>query len=619
MRVVRVVVAVLVGSVVVAGCSGDDEDSPEVQAGRSAAAFVQAWQAGKPTGNADADAQIKELTAKLNVVGTAVDAPARASCNEAEDACEVKAGVALTLKGIGEWTYDTTLAVAKSEADEWVVDWEPGTFHPQLTAETSLSRTRELAPRAQILGANDRELTADTPVMRIGVVKKKVKDTTYAQLEQLLDIDAAALRTSVDAAEADWFVPVLTLREREFRPLADRLLKVPGISVDGDEWSLTKSSSWARALVGTVGPASKETLEQAGPLAASTDVVGVSGLQLAFQEQLAGRPGGTVDLVDAESGAKVKNLWTLEAVPGKPVTTTIDPDVQDAAERAVQQQSKKTALVAMRIGTGEILASAVGPKIQSYNTAFVGKYPPGSTFKLVSAATLLDAGAVSSDTKVACPTTTTVDGKSFKNYDDFASISADPTFAEDIAASCNTAVVSQADKIDASALADMAGRLGLGMEWKLGVEAFSGSVPAADGDTDRAASMIGQGRVLASPLAMAMVPAAVASGQPATPRLLSAAAKPPELRKLPADLVDPLRSMMRLTVTDGTASSLDLAGDPVFAKTGTAEYDSDDPSKTHAWIIGYRRDVAFAVLVEEGESGSHDAAPVVRTFLESLP
>jgi cell division protein FtsI/penicillin-binding protein 2 len=57
----------------------------------------------------------------------------------------------------------------------------------------------------------------------------------------------------------------------------------------------------------------------------------------------------------------------------------------------------------------------------------------------------------------------------------------------------------------------------------------------------------------------------------------------------------------------------------VHAKTGTAEFDSDDPSKTHAWMVGFRGDVAFAVLVENGESGSHDAAPVVRTFLESLP
>jgi cell division protein FtsI/penicillin-binding protein 2 len=57
----------------------------------------------------------------------------------------------------------------------------------------------------------------------------------------------------------------------------------------------------------------------------------------------------------------------------------------------------------------------------------------------------------------------------------------------------------------------------------------------------------------------------------------------------------------------------------VYAKTGTAELDSDDPSKTHAWMVGFRGDVAFAVLVENGESGSHDAAPVVRTFLESLP
>ena len=152
-------------------------------------------------------------------------------------------------------------------------------------------------------------------------------------------------------------------------------------------------------------------------------------------------------------------------------------------------------------------------------------------------------------------------------------------------------------------------------------------MPTATDEVDRAASMIGQGRVLASPLSMAMVAAAVDSGRPTAPTLLAEAPDAPTSKQttattskpLPEPMAGSLRSLMRLVVTQGTGTALDLPGVPVHAKTGTAEFDSDDPSKTHAWMIGFRGDLAFAVLVENGESGGHDAAPVVRTFLTSLP
>jgi cell division protein FtsI/penicillin-binding protein 2 len=80
-----------------------------------------------------------------------------------------------------------------------------------------------------------------------------------------------------------------------------------------------------------------------------------------------------------------------------------------------------------------------------------------------------------------------------------------------------------------------------------------------------------------------------------------------------------MQDMMRQVVTDGTASSLDLPGRPVFAKTGTAEFDKGNGTGTNAWMIGYRGDIAFSVLVENGKSGSEDAAPIVVSLLNGLP
>jgi cell division protein FtsI/penicillin-binding protein 2 len=74
---------------------------------------------------------------------------------------------------------------------------------------------------------------------------------------------------------------------------------------------------------------------------------------------------------------------------------------------------------------------------------------------------------------------------------------------------------------------------------------------------------------------------------------------------------------MRGVVTQGSAGVLDLPGPPVAAKTGTAEFGSGEPPATHAWLVGYRGDLAFAVLIENGGGGGHDAAPVAARFLRA--
>jgi len=132
----------------------------------------------------------------------------------------------------------------------------------------------------------------------------------------------------------------------------------------------------------------------------------------------------------------------------------------------------------------------------------------------------------------------------------------------------------------------------------------------------RAENGIGQGQVLASPLGMALVAATVARGAPVVPELIRG--RPTEvLRAAPAPdavALEQLRPMLRAVVTDGTATRLAGLGE-VFGKTGTAEFTDD--GRAHGWFVGYRGDVAFAVLVADGGS-SAPALEIARRFLAAI-
>lgn len=611
-----------------AACSGDDDAGDDTDAATAPIeALAQAWSAADAKAfGAATDAPKAARTAytamvdELLVTGAEVSPTGEPDCTD--EGCTQTLSVAMTLDGLGEWAYETEVSTVVAD-DGWIARWQPAVLHPELTASTTFERSRTVPKRAPILDRNDRQLTSNRPVYRIGVVPGKAKPTSYGALADLLDIDGADLRKRARASEPDWFVDVITLRTSDYRPVRGRLLQIPGVAVDEDRLPLAPTSAWGRGVLGTVAPATAETLKTAGPLAVATDTVGASGLQAAYEPELAGSAGGGVTLVtddtaEGSSDEQQAQLWKVRPKPGKPLRTTLDYRFQDAAERAVAEQSKTTVLVAVDARTGEILADANGPEATSYNTGFVGQYPPGSTFKTVSVAALIEAGQ---DIEAAadCPRTTVVDGKRFKNYE-FTSLPAGSTFADTIAASCNTTVVDRAKRLGAAALHDTAvDWFGVGAEWDLPLEAYAGSVPRNNSLVDKAASMIGQGRVLMSPLGMALVAAAIDSGQVRTPSLIPGEGGETVGDGLPGPIAKDLRRIMRMVVTEGTASSLrDLPG-KVAAKTGTAEYGTADPPRTHGWMIGYRGDVAFACLVVDGEGGNSDAGPVVRSFLESAP
>ena len=129
--------------------------------------------------------------------------------------------------------------------------------------------------------------------------------------------------------------------------------------------------------------------------------------------------------------------------------------------------------------------------------------------------------------------------------------------------------------------------------------------------------LIGQDRILTSPLAVAGVAGAVAVGRWRAPRLVAGDRREAGPR-LKSSEVATLRSLMRRVVTGGTGVALaGVPGEP-RGKSGTAEFGPGDPPDTHAWFVAFRDDVAVAVLVEGGESGARVAAPIAARFLAAL-
>ncbi|PPK92926.1 cell division protein FtsI/penicillin-binding protein 2 [Kineococcus xinjiangensis] len=524
--------------------------------------------------------------------------------------------------GPQRWTYRSTADLVRppeGEPDTWRVRWAPSLIHPELTEGATLTAVREQPPRAEVLGRDGTPVVTDTQVVDVGVHPARTGDpaATAAAVAEVLDVDAAKLTERIRTAEPDAFVPVLTLRRTDFDAQQERLRPVPGVVFRAGVLPLAPTRAFARSLLGGVGEVTAELVEESGGRHVPGDRVGLSGLQRRYDERLGGAPGVLVQLTGG-TGAAARTLFEVPASPGEAVGTTLDERVQNAADEVLATVGPQSAIVAVDVPTGDVLAVANGPATGG-DRALTGRFPPGSTFKVVSTLALLEKG-LTADEPVPCPPTFTVDGRSFRNFEGEAL--GETTFRTDFAMSCNTAFADLSSRLDDGDLAAAAARLGIGTGWDVGVDAFDGDVPVTESAVDRAAAAFGQGRTLVSPLALAVAAASVARGATVEPRLVvdpapEGAAAPPV--DLPAASVATLHELMRAVVTDGTAPVLrDCPGGEVFAKTGTAEHGQQVPPETHAWLVGWQGSTAFAVFVAEGRSGGSTAAPVARAFLERL-
>lgn len=560
----------------------------------------------------------------------------------------------------GEWKYTVSADLRKS-GDKWLTVWSPGMLVPDLAEGEILSKSTQTPQRADILGAQDAQLVTYRPVVNVGIDKPKLGTADAAdsatKLAKLVGIDPAAYVQQVEASGAEAFVPAITLRDTSSRTVTDAQIEaIPGGRAIQDKLPLAPTRNFARAVLGTVGEASAEQIEKSDGALTAGDVTGTGGLQQQYDAQLRGKDGIVVrvqraDLTKEEIQAAQtdprRTVFEIQATPGTPLKTTLDPKLQQLAEDTLADIKPASAIVALRPSTGAVLAAASGPGSNGYNTAMLGQYAPGSTFKVVDSLAMLRNG-FTPDSKVECTPTLTVDGRKFKNAEGYPADSlGSVTLRDAFAHSCNTAFISVRDKVSQAQLESAATSLGVAVEApKLGADAFLGSVPGEAEGTDHAASMIGQGRVLMSPLAAAIMAGSVAKGSPVSPVLVQEAApgaspsasgaagtQPAEgaspsstvTAEAPAKAAETpitkaeaasLADMMRAVVTSGHAGFLaEVPGEPVGAKTGTAEFGNANPPKTHAWIIAVHGDLAVAVFVEDGGLGATTSGPLLKKFL----
>jgi cell division protein FtsI/penicillin-binding protein 2 len=581
--------------------------------GRSDWAAMQAQVAAPP---ADFAKQHTEMVERLRVAGASF-APGPATVDD--DRAEVPFLARLRLRGLGEWAYDGVLRLVRRD-DRWRVDWTPATLHPELTAGLRFQRTRTWPDRAPILAADGTELAGPGPVVTVNIVAEGVKDE--AQVVDALTRYAEVSREVARQALADagrrpnQAVAVVTMPRSDYELVRDDLYPVPGLRFQEGVGREYNGPASTRMLVGTVGPVTADDLKRLGGSYQAGDLVGHgNGLEAAFERRLAGTPSGEVRLV-GKDGQTAKVLHRFSGKDGEAVRTTIDPRAQEAAEAALDPVAKPAAVVAIEPSTGELRA-VVSTPVQGYNRALLGRYPPGSTFKVVTAGALL-AGGLRPGDPVDCPKEAKVGGRTFGNFED--EVLGRIPFSSAFANSCNTAFVQQAAKrLDGDELVATAARFGFGLDPSPGIPAVTSRVPPPSDRADLAAEAFGQGRVTASPLQMATVAATVANGRWHHPSLVSGGAAEPGDAPEPLDpkVATTLRTLMREVVTNGTAAPANLPAG-TGGKTGTAEFGTGDPLPTHAWFIGFRGDLAFAVVVEDGGVGGKVAAPVAARFLRAL-
>lgn len=406
--------------------------------------------------------------------------------------------------------------------------------------------------------------------------------------------------------------------------------------------------SLAAHVLGTTSSITEEEYQRLQPQGYRiNDRIGRSGMERAYETTLRGEWGGQQLEVNA-AGQVQRVLGDKPARPGKDLRLTLDLDLQNAAERALDTVHKG-AIVALDPRTGAIRALASRPHFDPnvfadgpsqsqwndlnrpeapmLNRAFQG-FPPASTFKIITTIAALESGRFKETSTLPTMGSFCYAGQCYADHGSFGSIG----FPVALAVSSNSFFYQVGLAVGPEELFKAARRMGYGS--LTGIEIRDEETPGLLGDpawkervlgepwtpVDTITSAIGQGAVTVTPLQMARLYAAVANGGwLLTPHLVE---QPPSRRwiGLRPETLRTLRKGLREVVTDGTARILnDPTLPPVAGKTGTAE---DPPRPDHAWFGGYAPSghpdlVIIAFGENSGGYGGTVAAPMVKALMST--
>ncbi len=634
----RIIVASIVAGVVVvsaaAGAFAYVQHREQVRLDKDARTaadrFAGAWShrnvlkvdyAGRPADQVAAS--FKSTTAGL---GSAPVKVTVTSLTRDGDKASGKLSVAWTVAEGETWAYTMPITLQRNDTEIWDVAAKEGAsmWAPGVSAKAKLVAARTWGKRGDVLDRKGSPILSVSKVHDVTIDPARASAATVAELEKLVKEPAGSLVAKLNAAKtakSNAGILVVSLRDTDFKAIEPQLFALIGVVYPSRQQPVALASrTFARPVLGSYGPVTAEAIKNGKGRLVAGDFAGLSGLQGQYDKLLGGTPGIKVTTSDKPDTA----LFEKPATDGTPMTLTLDPKTQTAAEAALAgTDAVPSALVAVDVTTGDLLAVANSPAF-GMNRALLNAYAPGSTLKVATTYSLLTKGLATPTTPVNCPASVVVDGRTMRNYEH--EVLGMVPFSVDFANSCNTAFVGLSQKMGDSDVHDAAAALGVGAGWgnHLGITgAFGGSVPVATSKVGKAETAFGQAQTSVSPASLAVMAASVARGsyiEPALIRTPAVAGADRTPKPLDAKADGELRALMRLVVTKGTATTAmsGVPGGPVYGKTGTAEYGTSNPPATHAWFVGWQGTVAFAVLVEDGKSGATVAAPIAARFLENL-
>jgi cell division protein FtsI/penicillin-binding protein 2 len=507
------------------------------------------------------------------------------------------------------WIYHGRFGLSQV-GGSWKVHWAPSVVYPGLSQGDRLAVVTQFPDRASVLDAEGRPLQVPSLVYVVGVRPAALADpaATANYFAKVTGLDAVQVLGQITAAPPSQFLKLASLDPTTYSNLRrSGLGDVPGLLVQRQRARLFQAE--AAGVVGAVGNEISSVLRDEGAYYLPGTTVGLTGLEQKYQRQLLGTP--TTEVVAVTSaGTQIGVLAQWPGVPGTPVRTTINSNVQGAALGALAGASDSGAIVAVQASTGQVLAVAQHhvPGDQAVADALNARLMPGTAFTIVSAAALLGSGFTTAS-PLSCENSFTVGGQTFTSD----GTGATKPFSDEFADACGTAFAGASERLSAGELEEVVKGFGIGADWSsLPVPAFSGSVPSAAGVADLAEETIGQGNVQMSPLAMAMVAAAVDSGSWHIPLFIEGSPDPSGIALNVSD-VSELRGLMRAAVRSGAARAASVPGTPVYGQVGLVQTGSTWTS----WFVGFRGNIAFTVI-ESGKTSHLSAAVLAGAFLSAL-
>ena len=538
--------------------------------------------------------------------------------------------------------------------------------------------------RGEIIDRYGVPLAVNRPDFRVLVIPEQAEDIANVidNLQNYVNVpDEQVKKTLEQAKKTAGFIPVEirgNLSREEVARIEVNLPDLPGIITDTGEKRNYPFTEATAHLIGYVGAVTKDDLAKENiPLLQLPGFrIGKSGLEKKLDSVIRGKPGQDQVEVNVH-GREVRKLDQIDSQTGSRVTLTIDAELQNFVQQRLSQERSASAVV-IDLHTGAVYAMASSPSfdpnsfvdgisIEQYeellaNPAFPlnykaikGQYPPGSTFKIITALALLEAGVATSSTTVHCPGYYEYGRDRFHCWKHGGHGWMNVTSA--LEQSCDTFFYKLCTDLGIDKIAEMSRRFGLGE--KTGIEfddEASGLVPNRDWKKSRMGTSwqpgetivasIGQGYLLTTPLQLAIMTARVANnGKAVTPHLIGAVnerklsyPEPPPMTIDPYHLQIVQAGLVRVMEgSKGTAAyqQIRTKGMEMAGKTGTSQVkritraqraagiqNKDLPWKDrhHALFVGYapisNPRYVCSVVVEHGVSGSGAAAPVCRDILK---